>query len=461
MNQNQLLRSVVIAFLTALFFLAPEGHSPWIIWLCLAVFYSVGIPALRGVEVVPGLRTPLAARPLFYAYIYLLLFYPYQLYVLGLYDLQANRFLDVSFVEKSNASLLLSTVGVLAFDLGYSIRFRHVSVDSKSHAYGLVPWLLVGGLAAVVAIYWRSGLSSALVGAYVGSTTGDVTTDGIYFLCTAFSMWTSGAFVFQLARRSKVSPVLWVGMAIVAVWSMALLVMGDRNNFFLIVLVLVGGYATFVKRVPLLILIAGVFCAFFVYNVVEVARKTEDRSFQAIRQVASNGQDVPRGLEEGSFGITTITSRAALSVVEEETGYFYGKFKLIGFAGIVPYSRSLFVAQTDRFEASSRVLTYWMVGPYGTWGVGSNVISDAYLDFGAPGVIVFLFLLGLLGKYVEVKASANPTSMKWVTAYLLTVATFAEMARYTVDFPVRCIVWGLLIFYLGASLFGLKVGRSR
>jgi len=452
MRQNQLLRVLGIGLLSAWFMLVPDGHSGWVIWPCLVIFYAVALPAFRPIEVKHGLKTQLAARPLFYLYVYLLFFYPYQLHVLGLYDLEGNQFLKASFIEKSNASILLSMIAVLSFDVGCLQTIQRPRKDPNSGAYGLVPWILAGGLLSVFAFYCISGLPAALVGAYAGSTTGNTTSDGIYFLCTAFSMWTAGAFIFYISSRKKVPPPIWVGIAVAAAWSMILLVLGDRNNFFLIALVLAAGYATFVRRVPLMALALAVLAALFVYNVVEVARTSEDRSLQAIQQAAGSIRESSGGIERGSFGITTTTGRAALDIAENKTGYFYGKLKLIGFAGIIPYSRSLFVDTNDRFQASSKIFTYWMVGPYATWGVGSNVISDAYMDFGLPGVIIFMFLLGLFAKYAQIKVQENIDSMKWVTIYLVMVATFAEMARYTVDFPVRCIVWAFFVFYAGAKL---------
>ena len=83
-----------------------------------------------------------------------------------------------------------------------------------------------------------------------------------------------------------------------------------------------------------------------------------------------------------------------------------------------------------------------------TWSIGSSIIADCYLDFGIPGIIILMYLLGRIGAYIQTKAQENQTSVKWGVIYLLTLSTYAEVSRYSFDFIVRSIVWTIVIFAL-------------
>ena len=48
-------------------------------------------------------------------------YYPYQLYVLGLKNLDRTRFLENTYPEFTNKAIIMSTIGVLAFKIGFNL----------------------------------------------------------------------------------------------------------------------------------------------------------------------------------------------------------------------------------------------------------------------------------------------------------------------------------------------------
>lgn len=457
MSIFQLLRLILICILCTWFVFVPDGSSYWVIWPCLIVFYIVAATALKPIEIKKGIKTYVTVRVSFYLYMYLLFFFPYQLYVLNLYNLMDSDFLIFTFVEKSNASILLSTIAVLAFDMGYKKkrRFKNYKIDNKVN--NVIPWLFVVGLFIFELLNFASVKESLSSGGYSGSATGDATVDGIYFLSTVFSMWVSGVFLFYWANRS-LTLIHWIGFVLVIIWIICLLLLGDRNNLFLILVVLLAGYSTFIKEVPLGTVLAGVAFAIVFYNVSEIARTADTRSIETFIDAFIDPSQFKKdsskesSFASGSFGNTTVTARIALDVVPERQDYFYGKFKIVGFAGIIPYSRALIVSPGDLSVTSADVITSSALGRDATWGLGSNVVSDAYMDFGFPGVVVCLFLLGLVAGYLQDKTQLHVDSIKWQVIYLVMLATFFETPRYSVDFPVRPIVWAFIVFGVAGIL---------
>ena len=89
---------------------------------------------------------------------------------------------------------------------------------------------------------------------------------------------------------------------------------------------------------------------------------------------------------------------------------------------------------------SSSVLKNEMIGLSKTLGVGTNIVSDCYMDFGIFGVIIILFLIGRYAGYVKSQTCKNINSAKWMFLYIITLSYLSEIARYGFDFPLRSIV---------------------
>jgi hypothetical protein len=89
--------------------------------------------------------------------------------------------------------------------------------------------------------------------------------------------------------------------------------------------------------------------------------------------------------------------------------------------------------------------------------VGTNVISDSYIDFGVAGVIAGLFAIGLFAKAIRNYAARDPYDPRRVIIYLLTLASLAELPRYAIDLPIRILVWAVVF----CALVGTVTERSR
>ncbi|MCV7061977.1 O-antigen polysaccharide polymerase Wzy [Mycolicibacterium vaccae] len=132
--------------------------------------------------------------------------------------------------------------------------------------------------------------------------------------------------------------------------------------------------------------------------------------------------------------------------------YGYGLYKLVGLAGVIPFIRGAVIPPEMPFTQSSDVLVMILLGPSATWGVGTNVIADIYMDFGLFGVPILLFLVGLGVAYTRVSLINHPDSPWRAVFYLVTLALVAELPRYSLTFPVRPLVWVFLLFWAVAVL---------
>ena len=198
----------------------------------------------------------------------------------------------------------------------------------------------------------------------------------------------------------------------------------------------------------------GVCGALFLYQVIEISRKAESRDIRGIIDAFYLTADENENeLEISSFDITTIGNRATFKIFDEKRKFFYGKFKLISLTSIIPYSSRLFVDNNDYYTGSSSVLKNEMIGLSKTWGVGTNIVSDCYMDFGIFGVIIILFLIGRYAGYVKSQTCKNINSAKWMFLYIITLSYLSEIARYGFDFPLRSIVWTTFLFFIVDKIF--------
>jgi oligosaccharide repeat unit polymerase len=228
-----------------------------------------------------------------------------------------------------------------------------------------------------------------------------------------------------------------------ALWAIRILLSGDRNAALLVTIVAVAGLFTFRFRAGRWVLAVLCAAALAVYGAVEQLRKGQTSSLREIVRGAPG--TLSFGDYDTSFNITTVGVRAALAGVPEHIDFGYGLYKLVGAAGIVPFIRGLLIPPDMAYTSSSDVLNE-IIHPTADWSVGTNVIADVYVDFGLLGVPILLFALGLFVAYTQRSVMQVPNSPWRGVVYLTTLALVAEVPRYSLTFPVRPLVWVLILF---------------
>lgn len=457
--------ALVLAALLFVWKLVPPGASPALIWLCLIVFYIIFAMSLRQPVTVYSRHGSFVKIDIFFLTFFYILFYlPYQFYVLGMAILSISPFLGNTYVEYTNVSIVASTIGLVSFFSGYRLSYSSRNqadpqntsrspADSKGFEQSCL-FVILMLLIAVMALYFGEGSYAEMTtGAYRGSDRNDATSNGIYFLVTHFVMLACAASIFYIRKHGFRSPLIILSFGLTVTWCLALLVMGDRNNFFLIGVVALSGFATYLIKLERRHIFFLMMAALVLYQAVEINRNLSQRTLAGVLDAVFSAQTEPKTIDDSSFGITTASSRVAFAMVPKQHDYFFGKFKAVGFAGIIPYFRSLFVDPTDQLLTSANVLTIGLLGRGASWSVGTNIISDIYLDFGILGVVGLMWLLGSWARWIERKATRYADSMMWSTIYLVGIGLFAEVPRYSFDFPVRNIAWTFMLFALLSLIF--------
>ncbi|WP_081528987.1 O-antigen polysaccharide polymerase Wzy [Mycolicibacterium vaccae] len=443
---------------------APLGADAPILWACLVLHYALIIASVwKPSRVYRGLPTFVTAEFLFLFFAYLIYFLPYQLFLLDINDLEASqRFPGKAFSDQSNHAILLASIGMVSFRAG--LRYlrpnstlqrtnehkRVTRLDALSADSLALPVLALQIL--LIAFYLAFGFKAEAEGRYTDSTAGGNFAEGIYTGITVLCMVAVALILTPNRSRAAAAPksiFLWAAAGVALLWAGRILLAGDRNSFLLIGIVALGGIFTFRVRIGRWALVTCCAIALVMYNAIEQFRKGR---VDSLMQYAFGEAASGTASADSSFNISTISVRAALANVPEYFDYGYGLYKLVGLAGVIPFIRGAVIPPEMPFTQSSDVLVMILLGPSATWGVGTNVIADIYMDFGLFGVPILLFLVGLGVAYTRVSLINHPDSPWRAVFYLVTLALVAELPRYSLTFPVRPLVWVFLLFWAVAVL---------
>jgi hypothetical protein len=468
------LEGLALVTFVALFVFTDDGVTPWVLITNLVTFYALLLRAIAVPDrILPWLPSYLSIEVLFLAFSYLIFYHSYQLFLLGTTELNVSRFVPNAFVDGSNKAITLTTIGMLAFTIGYRVLGpasrddeddadpltsggdEHKSTQAQYfHAMAIASSVL---LLALVGVYLLAGWRSAGEGRYTGTTREGVGIGGISIAILMFAMIVAALWVYAKATGLRTPPLLAMGLAIALAWNLRLLILGDRNSFLLFALVLVCGYFTFVRRASLVVLAAAFAIWMFVYNIIEVLRFVPNwyRSGN-IWQLVQTSPYYDETSNESSFNIATIAVRATVEAVPNTHDFMYGALKFIQFSTIIPFSGSVYLPYLNpEYTSSALLLGDILLPAQATYEPGTNVISDSYIDFGAPGVVVLLFAIGLFAKAIRNYVARDPSDAHRVVMYLVAMALLAELPRYAIELPARTLAWALLF----SVLIGVAAGR--
>lgn len=448
---GQLVYGLLIIILTLLFLFYPNGVSTVILIFCLAIFYYFFYQSVKKPISVSKIETFFTIDLLFLLFYYIIYYYPYQLYLLNMFDLDKKVGSYNTYTEYSNKAVLAATIGLLAFMKGYKTlsSFKRSKKNLNINPKILSRLFLLLIVFILIAFFLAGGLQ-LFVGVYAGSDIGDITGNAIFSLVNYFMVLGVLQVIYYYYKLRRITLTNYLIIIISATWSFALLYLGDRNSFFLIAIAAAGGISTYIRGFSRtqIVIFAGM--ALFLYTLVEVTRTSQDKTdisalWQAYLDKQENNSDAN---SLNSFNITTTGVRATFAAVPRKRDFFYGKFKVVSFTTLIPYSSRLFFSKDDPYLGSSDVIKEEMITSKATWGTGTNIISDSYLDFGILGVIFIMYGLGYYAGKVKNTCVKYPENIQYFFLYILILTYYSEISRYGLDFILRAVIWTSLLFGL-------------
>lgn len=442
----------LLALLVIFFNFAEPGADMITIWICLSIFYFYMVTALASpTTFVADIPSFVTFRVCFLSFCFLLYFMPYQQYALGLDLLGSSFYVSETYRENSNLAIISSTVAVVAFCIGNRLGTgRIVTIVTRNRGWEFsrsMSYIATPFLGLLLAIYIGMGWRSAGEGAYTNTNTGGVLADGLVVIILMLCMLISARSAVLFAARHRLGFMTFLGLVMSTSWALRLLYFGDRNSFLLIVIAAAVPVSNYLLRFSRMKLLLGFMGLLVIYNFIEIFRTPallDSSSFYQLFMLAFF-EDSDR---ESSFNISAITLRATFDLVPEEHDYALGFYKLVGLLGVIPLFRGVIFGGGLQYDTTAAALTDFVLPPNAGWSVGTGIVSDFYLDLGIYGVAFGIMFMGWLGGLAERYVRRSPFSEKPILIYSLSLSLFAELPRYSADFPIRIIAWALVIIGL-------------
>ena len=355
-----------------------------------------------------------------------------------------------------NYGVALSLLGICAFVLGFNLQKRrpYPSVIRllKSERRN---WARIGNyvffsgalLTLLYALYFGR---SAFEGNYLGSSTGGLGLRAMYLLQQILVKIGIAIILISSSNKNKIIPANKLQIAVFVTVLAMYLVLGDRSEVVYTVAVALFAYSIAYKKISVVILLSGMLGFSLLSSAVQIARTDSERSLATIYSVLVSGREevsVVSGVENlAGSGFNVL---AATSAIPEEWDFFNGKLKIKEALGIIPYGRYLFYKRDESlpFDNSSTFLTWYILGPNSSWGVGSTIIADLYVDFGSAGVVIGMFLLGLLAAKVR-NIAMRGNSIVVIVAFSYFAGLFVILPRYSFLVIIRGLLWPLVFLFL-------------
>lgn len=299
-----------------------------------------------------------------------------------------------------------------------------------------------------------------LAGSY-GSNQGEAIASGLSHFLLLFKAFYASSIVLDIYRlrleHNRLNPFEFVFasnklvLALVSVFLLLSFYVGDRGPIIQTLALYGAAYSIFFLRIRLyqfltIALVGALFMGF-----ISKFRTREDGLSLALRMEEgkyefqdSKWYDIP-----GELGSNVRVLHVALPMADQ-TGYFWGLFKLNNIVSAVPFASRLVSKALGPYMSglsSSHYLTAVIIGPYSRIGVGTTIIADIYLDFGLFGCVILMGLLG--GGFAWIENRGFYTKSLYSHTLFMMCAGFAfYWPRSSYITNIKEITWTLLLIFV-------------
>lgn len=224
---------------------------------------------------------------------------------------------------------------------------------------------------------------------------------------------------------------------------------GQRSSILELLILIVCCYSIYVKKIPFFIILIGLFVGGIIFTLLGMGRTSEINELKGniitrgIESLESKNEAINFPTDELS-GSNKI-SYLAFEYFPNEIDFLYGKTMLVDIVGVIPFSSHVLLGNTTSLNNTSTLLfTYLDQGIYSTYGAGSDVLSDVYINWGIIGTCVIFFIFGGFISFMQFKFHITK-EFYWslVAAAIIISALFINRAQLLS--PLKDIFYALIL----------------
>lgn len=435
-----------------LYYLAPDKYSYGYCVLLTIFFILSSIRIIQNVTINRNFfnfHTLFIISFFFVNFVYPVFLYPNSPFYFSVFKKDFNH--DV--ITKATA---LALIGSCSYNLGVSLFYKrdYEYATIKDTNPGTILFLLTNWLYLVFILLILFAGKEMFQGNF-GSTLHIPTG-----LLVIFQISLSLAVLLVILTRSYSNSFLGlirkfnIGILLLLfVYILLFIYTGDRGPVIQIVIFTLGAFTFLVKPMKfrrfILIVIAGMLILTFVsYARSKNATATDQKGISGFVERGIKNMKINSFFDLGMDLIVCNRNLYAGFDYVNRNGINYGKSMSYYVFSPIPFlptlmTRLFFYSDPVNLTTASIITKEAKA----TYGLGTNIIADLYMAFGIVGVIVFMLLLGIIVINFERKAYFS-RRMNYIIAYLLLLGFSVYLARTSILFPLRYILWAILLYEL-------------
>lgn len=354
-----------------------------------------------------------------------------------------------------NYGIWLSLLGGLSWFLGYySLRKRIKPITLSKISFDYQRLLNFTTILFIIFLLsaGRNFLTGGIYKGHGGSSAGEGVSAYVQLLYSICILILTTFVVLKSKSAYRGNVVSWFlkldkqYLLLIGTYIILFFSIGDRGgptSLLIAIMILIGFFVRSIKLKELiaLVTVGGIFL-----TIIGIGRSID-----------SDKHTLARGYQEfeleSPYETTLVLANSirtlfySLEEVPEKSDFFYGKLWLGGIMSPIPFLQSTYLHLTGeegKDISSTNFITYIVYGDNPTSGEGATLIADIYLNFGPPGVLIVMFIVGLLIKKVNSELLLQ-SHYKWIVISILIGAGALSWSRGTFLQFLRSIIWGLII----------------
>lgn len=360
--------------------------------------------------------------------------------------------------EVVNYSTWLSLLAISLWMFGYSLVSKRVRVDENIKNFSInYQFLDVLLLIFFLGFLFTVG-SSFFNGAYDDNSWG---AGASYFsLLLRVLLYLRIIYFFKDINKNVTIVLLFrrffsnkIFFNILIIYTLLFFLTGARGEVLRIGLVLAFSYSIYIKQLSLKFILVSIAIGSIIFTLMGLGRD-RDANNLGEQNVLQRGY-IELKEREGGVNFTEELAYSvrilyrAVDVVPNSHPYLYGITYVPTLVSAVPLASGLYVKTfniPDAYLDSAYFFTYIGQGNNVTYGEGSEILADIYINFGEFGVFIIMFIFGAVS--AKVYNEAKNKNINYLLIYLIFLITALSINRGTILYVYKEIIYILFFHYL-------------
>ncbi|ATY78194.1 hypothetical protein CVS41_14210 [Aeromonas veronii] len=330
-----------------------------------------------------------------------------------------------------NMSLVVSAVAIILYMIGH----LYSNIFKNKRYVAFIPKETDSILLLLIIVYLSYLGFFATAGSYRSGVyyAADAMPISSYFL-KIFNASLTAAIIIKLTKIFSLSEPLslyryicffGLPLLLILTWHLGFsLYIGDRGVIIAYGLLFASTYVYKNKKIGFVKLVLVLISASFLLTVVGEVRQSKDKSLTYYEQLLvslSGKKENSRWYEEKVPGDSFIelaqsgrTLNHSLTNVPSHYDYRYGVYAFKRISGIIPGMQgvvnNIVENGDDNYLSTAEFISYLIQGDNQTYGDGTSITADIYLDFGITGVFIVMFTFGFFIGFNESKFNGDSIS---------------------------------------------------